>query len=77
MVVFAYFLISVITDGIRYSFGIMFISLVEAFGKGSGETAWVGGLMTGTCNVIGKHIHYTYNSTESIARVWGLGGMMG
>ena len=53
MIIFAYFCISVITDGIRYSFGIMYISLLEAFGKGSGETAWVAGLLAGTLNAVG------------------------
>ena len=63
MVVLAYFLISVITDGIRYSFGVMLISLVEAFGKGSGETAWVGGLMAGTCNLSGKFVRLLFLKT--------------
>ena len=63
MVVLAYFLISVITDGIRYSFGVMLISLVEAFGKGSGETAWVGGLMAGTCNLSGKFVMLFFLNT--------------
>ena len=63
MVVLAYFLISVITDGIRYSFGVMLISLVEAFGKGSGETAWVGGLMAGTCNLSGKFVRLFFLKT--------------
>ena len=58
MVVFAYFWISVITDGIRYSFGVMFISLLEAFGRGNGETAWVGGLLAGTTNVVGKNFKH-------------------
>ena len=58
MVVFAYFCISVITDGIRYSFGVIFISLLEAFGRGNGETAWVGGLLAGTTNVVGKELTF-------------------
>lgn len=37
------------TIGLQYSFGILFVVLLDAFGKSRAETAWVGALSTGIC----------------------------
>uniref|UniRef100_A0A8W8K5D4 Monocarboxylate transporter 12 n=1 Tax=Magallana gigas TaxID=29159 RepID=A0A8W8K5D4_MAGGI len=42
MVVFGAFIISVITDGCSYSFGVLFTHLVDYFQANRSSTAWVG-----------------------------------
>lgn len=47
VVVFSSFCIHIITDGITYSFGVLFIQLLEEFKEGKGYTSWILSLMTG------------------------------
>ncbi|XP_067127605.1 monocarboxylate transporter 9-like [Centruroides vittatus] len=44
VVVFASFMINLISDGVSLSFGILFVDLVNYFGESKGKTAWVGSI---------------------------------
>lgn len=44
VVVFASFMINLITDGISLSFGVLFVELVEYFHESKSKTSWVGSL---------------------------------
>lgn len=54
VIVFAFFLVEVLVDGIRFSFGVYFVEFLEEFKRGKGDTAWVGSLMVSTYNLAGK-----------------------
>ena len=43
----------VIVDGVRFSFGILFVDLLETFKSGKSETAWVGSVQIGLTNLGG------------------------
>ncbi|XP_055304033.1 monocarboxylate transporter 12-like [Sitodiplosis mosellana] len=47
IVVFSSFCIHIITDGITYSFGVLFIQLLDEFKEGKGYTSWILSLMCG------------------------------
>ncbi|XP_067949510.1 monocarboxylate transporter 12-like [Watersipora subatra] len=47
IVVLGSFLIHVIVDGITYSFGVIFIALLEDFQGGKGDTAWILSIFVG------------------------------
>ncbi|XP_055303521.1 monocarboxylate transporter 12-like [Sitodiplosis mosellana] len=47
VIVAASFLIHIITDGITYSFGIMYVELLGEFKEGKGYTSWILSLMSG------------------------------
>ena len=59
VVVFAAFLLSLLTDGVRFSFGLLYKELLVDFNKGRGVTAGIGSLMFGTMNFSGKVSVYT------------------
>ncbi|CAG2102360.1 unnamed protein product [Medioppia subpectinata] len=44
VVVFASFMINLISDGVSLSFGIIFMELVDYFGESKSKTSWVGSL---------------------------------
>lgn len=44
VVVFASLVISMIADGISFSFGLLYIQYIEAFGQTKQKTAWIGSL---------------------------------
>ncbi len=44
VVVFASFMINLISDGVSLSFGVIFMELVDYFGESKSKTAWVGSL---------------------------------
>ncbi|XP_054168273.1 uncharacterized protein LOC128965587 [Oppia nitens] len=44
VVVFASFMINFISDGVSFSFGIIFLELVDHFGESKSKTSWVGSL---------------------------------
>lgn len=46
-VVFASFLIHVITDGVTYSFGVFYLELLYYFEEGKGATAWIASILVG------------------------------
>lgn len=54
VIVFASFLCNMIVDGIAYTFGIFLGEFVTHFGKGKGEIAWVGSLLSGMYLSAGK-----------------------
>ena len=58
VVVFAAFLLSLLTDGVRFSFGLLYKELLVDFNKGKGATAGIGSLMFGTMNFSGKIFVY-------------------
>lgn len=44
VVVFAAFMVNMIADGITFSFGVIYVQLLEYFGEGKAKTAWIGSL---------------------------------
>jgi uncharacterized membrane protein len=54
VVVFSSFVIHVLIDGIKYSFGIMFIELMESFGENKSKTSWVMSIQIGVMLLSGK-----------------------
>lgn len=44
VVCFASFLVNMIADGITFSFGVIYVQLLEYFGEGKAKTAWIGSL---------------------------------
>ena len=44
MVVFGSFLCHLIADGCAFSFGVLYVELLDYFGESKGKTAWVGSL---------------------------------
>ena len=53
VIVFASFIISMIADGISFSFGIFFVDLSEYFGSSKGKTAFAGSLFLSMPLLIG------------------------
>ncbi|XP_068151506.1 LOW QUALITY PROTEIN: monocarboxylate transporter 12 [Drosophila tropicalis] len=47
VVVFASFMIHIVTDGMTYSFGIFHKEFLEYFNEGNGYTAWIASMMVG------------------------------
>ncbi|XP_053395177.1 monocarboxylate transporter 9-like isoform X3 [Mercenaria mercenaria] len=47
MIVLGSFLVHLITDGILFSFGILYIEFLDYYKGGKGETAWIGSLVMG------------------------------
>ncbi|XP_055634736.1 uncharacterized protein LOC129774801 [Toxorhynchites rutilus septentrionalis] len=44
VVCFASFMVNLIADGVTFSFGVLYVELLNYFGEGKGKTAWVGSL---------------------------------
>jgi MFS family permease len=44
VVVFASFMCHLIADGCAFSFGVLYVELLDYFGESKGKTAWVGSL---------------------------------
>ncbi|XP_071438568.1 monocarboxylate transporter 12-like [Hetaerina americana] len=44
VVVFASFCVNLIADGITFSFGVIYVELLQYFGEGKSKTAWIGSL---------------------------------
>ncbi|XP_058452144.1 uncharacterized protein LOC131430898 isoform X2 [Malaya genurostris] len=44
VVCFASFMVNLIADGVTFSFGVLYVELLDYFGEGKGKTAWVGSL---------------------------------
>ncbi|XP_046586395.1 monocarboxylate transporter 5 isoform X1 [Neodiprion lecontei] len=47
VIVFASFMIHVITDGVTYSFGLFYIAFLDYFEEGKGKTSWIASLLVG------------------------------
>lgn len=47
MVVFASFMIHIVTDGMTYSFGIFYSEFLTYFNEGQGKTAWIVSILVG------------------------------
>lgn len=60
VIVFAFFLIEVLVDGIRFSFGVYFVEFLDEFKRGKGETAWVGSLMVAIYNLGGVYAFISF-----------------
>ncbi|KAK3579688.1 hypothetical protein CHS0354_013202, partial [Potamilus streckersoni] len=52
IVVVASFIIHIISDGMLYSFGILYIEFLQYFKGGKGETAWVGSMVPGITFIV-------------------------
>ena len=63
VVVSSAFIVSLLTDGIRFSFGLIYKELLAAFSEGKGATAGIGSLMFGILNFTGNQcpIRKLYN----------------
>ena len=44
----------VLINGVLFSFGILFVELLDAFKAGKSETAWIGSLQAGVYNLAGE-----------------------
>ena len=55
VVVAASLLCNIIVDGVCFSFGVLYLELLDAFGESKGKTAWVGSLVPGMYLGMGKH----------------------
>ncbi len=55
VIVFAFFALQALADGIRFSFGLLFVEWLNDFGTGKGETAWVGSIMIASYNLCGMY----------------------
>ncbi|XP_067143318.1 monocarboxylate transporter 12-like [Centruroides vittatus] len=53
IIVFAAFMIHIISDGIVYTFGIFYSEIIHNNGYNSGETAWIPSTMSGMLNFVG------------------------
>lgn len=53
MIVFAAFMVNLISDGISFSFGILYTELLDYFGESKSLTSWVGSLFYGSCLIGG------------------------
>lgn len=47
VVVFASFMIHIVTDGVTYSFGVFYVQFLEYFNEGKGATAWIASILVG------------------------------
>lgn len=54
VIVFALFMVEVLVDGVRFSYGLYFVEFLAEFGKPKADTAWIGGIMVGVYNLGGK-----------------------
>ena len=57
VIVAASFLCNVIVDGVCYSFGVFFVEFLDYFKESRAKTAWVGSVLPGTYQIIGKAGH--------------------
>ena len=57
VIVTASFLMSVIVDGVCYSFGIFLIEFLQYYGGSKAKVAWVGSVLNGTYLTIGKSVN--------------------
>ncbi|XP_057325967.1 monocarboxylate transporter 12 [Microplitis mediator] len=46
-VVFASFMIHIVTDGVTYSFGVFYVEFLSYFREGKGTTAWIASILVG------------------------------
>ncbi|XP_052218944.1 monocarboxylate transporter 12-like isoform X2 [Dreissena polymorpha] len=61
MVCVGCFVCHVITDGIFYSFGMIFVELLNTFGESKGDTSVIGSLSTGMCFLSGPIVSILAN----------------
>ena len=54
MVLVAAFFCNVTFDGIIYSFGVLYVDLLDAFGESKGHTSWIGSVISGVYAIIGE-----------------------
>ena len=54
-IVLASFFTNLLVDGVCYSFGVLYVSLLEEFQETKAKTAWVGSLLPGCYLIIGTH----------------------
>ena len=54
VVLFCAFANYVLVNGICYSFGILYVELLNSFGAGKGVTAWIGSIQIGLTNLGSK-----------------------
>ena len=54
VVVLASFLTFVVVDGISYSFGILYVELLDYFNATKSETSWIGSLVVGLAYLVGE-----------------------
>ncbi|XP_069688368.1 monocarboxylate transporter 13 isoform X2 [Periplaneta americana] len=47
VVVFASFMIHIVTDGVTYSFGVLYVEFLHYFKEGKGATAWIASILVG------------------------------
>ncbi|KAL4220545.1 hypothetical protein ACF0H5_020943 [Mactra antiquata] len=75
IIVTAFFLIEILVDGIRFTFGLYFVEFLDEFGKGKGTTAWIGALMVTTYNICGPVFAFIVNKV-GFRRASMIGGLI-
>ncbi|XP_053403386.1 uncharacterized protein LOC123555097 isoform X2 [Mercenaria mercenaria] len=69
IICFSLFIVEVLVDGIRFSYGLYFVEFLAEFKKTKAETAWIGGIMVGVSNIGGFGFGLVYLSgTVAISR---------
>ena len=54
VVLVAAFFCNVCFDGIIFSFGVIYVELLDAFGASKSETSWIGSVISGMYGIIGE-----------------------
>lgn len=66
MIVLAAMIVSMIVDGISFSFGVYLVEFVDYFGESTQKTAWVGSLIPGMYSMSGTS--YVSNRNITVCR---------
>ncbi len=56
MIVFASFTLQALTIGITYTFGVLFVDLLDAFGAGESTTSWIGSIQPALLYLTGEFL---------------------
>lgn len=55
VIAIACFTVNVIVDGVKYSFGIMFVELVDTFQRSKSDTSWIMSIQIGILSLSGSN----------------------
>lgn len=58
----AAFCVAIIVDGVKYSFGIMFVELVDTFKSSNSATSWIISIQVGFVCLSGKFIWHCFDT---------------
>lgn len=69
VVVFAGFMLQTLTKGITYTFGVLFVDLLDFYQAGASTTAWVGSIQAALLNFTGEH-YFHVSQLNSGFHIW-------